>query len=161
MPPSPAGQNSLKLSIFGFLKIFPGWVLTAYRDPLLKLLPILFFEPFPAGWEERKGGSQKSSRTQGCLFYQKDVWNHSKQCTKVALICTRSQCRFWEIATTSLLFDLTLNTRQETWILTTEWQRCPARETILNNQKGKKPCLGMQREPFHRISLCIDTGRRW
>lgn len=151
-------QNSLKLSIFGFLKNFPGWVLTAYRDSLLKLLPSLFLDPFPTGWKEKKGGSQRNSRTQGFLFYQKGVWNHSKQCTKVALICTGSQCRFWEIATTSiiafattsLLFDLVLNTHQETWILTTEWQRCPAREIVLNNQKGKKSCLGMQCEPFDR-----------
>lgn len=142
-PPLPV-QNSLKLSIFGFLKIFPGWVLTAHRDPLLKLLPILFLDPFPTGWEEKKGGSQRNSRTQVCLFYLKGVWTNSKQCIKVVSICTGNQCRFWKTATTSLLFDLTLNTLQETWILTTGWQRHPARKTVLNDQKGKKSCLGMQ-----------------
>lgn len=91
-----AVQNSPKVSTLGFLRIFPGRVLSLQRLSITIFANSLSWH-LPNGLLEKKGGRQRNGMTEGSSVYQKGAWSHRNQCTKVALICTGSQRRFGEI----------------------------------------------------------------
>lgn len=144
-----AVQNSTKVSKFGFLRTFPV--------SLINFASALSW-PLPSGMTREKVMADKEMAwPKDPSFLRRMVETTENNTLRWPKFTRKGNVgfgRFNSFATISILFDLILNTCQEIWILTTKWQRCPAKDAILNNQRGLWilcECSD-RRKPNHRYS---------